>query len=139
MNRRALACVALLMGCGPNQPPRLLSVNGVAFTTTGNVEVNADWYAAFGFIPGEPFEITFEVDDPDGDVVRVWWPRSPPGVAPDPDALTWTWDVPGYFYDTPSAAIVLQDDDPDQPRMASGYLPLFPVGLYEDTGDVPTQ
>lgn len=88
-----------------NEAPELVSFNGVERWTEELVVRE---------VPpaGEDWEIWLEVDDPEGDAVRVWFPYSAGWVEFDPDAREGVWHVP----DGGAAALtVLLEDDRDPP------------------------
>lgn len=126
----------LLFACDPfaafeNDPPRLLSANGVEYSRLFGFDTTS---AAFQYTPGEDFEITLEFDDPEGQDVEVWWPKAPGGWEFDPHGATGVWHVPSpgvYVYESTG---VLVDDHEKDPGMTSFTLPLFTNSSDIDTG-----
>jgi len=127
--------VALACDGGQNRSPTLLALNGVDLPTglallIGGYPQDPAW----AYTAGETFEIELEIEDKDGDAVRVWWPLAPPGLLSDPDLPRATWEVPPPEPDTGApeggayweVTVVLDDQDPDDPRWASYRLPLYP-------------
>ncbi len=116
-----------LLGCGmypfQNDPPKILSVNGV--------EHDPQDYALAGFEPepGVRNEITFEVDDPEGDGVLLWFPRAPTGWVFAPDGLSGYWDAPENIDQIYSIDVIAIDDDKKDPR-STEYPIMVNQGYY---------
>ncbi|MCB9688562.1 MAG: hypothetical protein H6738_20095 [Alphaproteobacteria bacterium] len=97
----AIACV----GRQPflNEPPRLLSVNEQV------VERSVVLVRLDPPVPGEPYALRFEVEDPERDRVEILFPEAPGEVRFDPDEREGVWVPPP---DRPTAwlRVYLQDD-----------------------------
>ena len=135
MSRAVLTLLtALCVGCGfaGNSPPKLVSVNGVAYHPWWGFQ---DFTGALEAVPGEPFTITLEVRDREGDEVRVWWPSAVPGLTADPSALEVVWDVPEDPADDAGFYVVLEDLHPRSPRSSGYEIPITWFGRWETGGD----
>ena len=122
----------ICVGCGfaGNSPPKLVSVNGVQHHPWWGFQ---DLAGALVAVPGEPFTITLEVRDREGDEVRVWWPSAVPGLTTDPSALEVVWDVPEDPADDAGFYVVLEDLHPRSPRSSGYEIPITWVSRW-DTG-----
>jgi hypothetical protein len=100
-----LGCV----GADPfrNEAPFLRSFNGVEVPSRETVIVAGD-------LPlfGEAYPLVLEVDDPERQLVRVWFPYSQGWVDFDPDGTEGVWYVPEDPVDfaLPILVVVLEDD-----------------------------
>jgi hypothetical protein len=126
---RWLLGVALVPGCigllpFRNEPPRLLSANGV------DVPRFRDFVSLPDALDGDTLELTLEVEDPERDKVRIWFPYVEGDFEFDPDGTTGTFHVPGWA--TSYQLTVILEDDHDPPARAGWNLE---IGLpYVDTG-----
>lgn len=99
--------ILLLAGCFGlypfrNEPPELLSVNGLA---------PEDEEVSLGdVLPGEVVTLELAVDDPEGDGVRIWFPLAPGPVDFPPDAREGTYTVPWQAAGFLALPVVLEDD-----------------------------
>lgn len=121
----------MLLACDPqigiNNPPRLVHFNGYSprqFDDAYDDPVNE-------IVPGERFEFSFEVSDPEGQDVRAWWPWAPAGVVLDPDERQGYWDVPEGAFGT-DFLLILEDTHRREPRASTWWLPLW--WTFRDTG-----
>ena len=118
----------LLLACADpflNDPPRLVSVNGVALERRQGDDFLPDWAPELQVTLGERFEVRVELIDPDGDAVEVWWPRSPRDWSFAPDDTTGHWDVPEDWFLEAPLELILRDDDPETPRSTAYEVPLW--------------
>lgn len=98
-----------------NEPPRLVSFNGIPYGDR-HVEYNS---TLAGFEQGEPFELTLEVEDPENDHVRIWFPQLQGEMDFDPDETSGVWYPPDW--DVYALELALEDDR-DPPARSSYYL-----------------
>lgn len=122
-----VAVAVLALGCADpflNDPPRLVSVNGVELVRRrGELRLPAR-AAPLRVTPGERLWVTLELADPDGDPVDVWWPRAPVGWVFEPDAVEGYWDVPSDAAVGP-VELILRDQHPENPRTVGYDVPLW--------------
>lgn len=87
-----------------NEPPRLLSVNEQV-VARNVVLVKLDDLP----VPGEPYELRLEVEDPERDRVEILFPEAAGEVAFDPDERSGVW-IPPPDRVVAWLRIYLQDD-----------------------------
>ena len=93
MNAHGLLLAAVLAGCGPsNAPPKFLSFNGLEARKIPFDEVYG-LNQSIRIEPGTPFDMSVEVEDPEGREVEIWVPYAPPGFDFPPDGTTGSWDA----------------------------------------------
>jgi hypothetical protein len=124
----ALAALVGLVGCGDvrplaNDPPRLLSVNGIDVGQTGEpVVVDPP-------LRDRPYDLVFEMVDPEGDDIEVWFPEAPPGLDFPPDATRGVLILPGEdIFSHDILRVVLWDDHPRDPQPSTWIIQF---GLFE--------
>ena len=112
-----------LFACGDpylNDPPRLISVNGV--------DLQSAW--RYGYTrpeltvqEGVDFEIDMEIRDPEGHDFRIWFPNAPVGLEFDPDETTAVWRNPDRTF-LLDVQLVMEDLHPRNPQISTEYLPI---------------
>lgn len=120
----AAACASL-----PNDPPKLLSFNGVSAA-----DLRRGYYdeTAFTYVPGQDFPLVIEARDPQGQDIRLWWPRQPPGWEFDPDATSGVWHVPADQGSWQDVTLILEDTHPTDPRRAEWWFSLWDANATTD-------
>lgn len=113
-----------------NEPPELLSVNGVA------LERRARMVRLGALEPGETLELSLEVKDPERDEVQVWFPYIDGAMEFAPDDRQGLWHSPDWLVGPYYLELVLEDDR-DPPARSGWQLEVrFPggddSGLWED-------
>ncbi|MCB9678645.1 MAG: hypothetical protein H6737_26315 [Alphaproteobacteria bacterium] len=76
-----------------NEPPNLVRINGRVMPTRRN----QGQPTLPAYTPGQPYELTVEVSDPEGDGVQVFFPGVQGEVDFDPDARSGVWHVPETY------------------------------------------
>lgn len=125
-----LAFALLACGAFQNTAPILVSVNGVLLDRSGYLPPDP----ALTYTPGETLPLRLEVDEPDRDRFRVWWPYAPGGLDFLPDDTEGTWAVHPEQPDVTGLIVLIVDDHPQTPRSAAWTLTLYAEG-YEPGGD----
>ena len=126
-----------------NDVPKVVSVNGLEYVNFGPVAYpnqNAALAVIDRFIavPGQDLTFDVVVDDPEGRLVRLWFPQAPLGWDFDPDALAGVWHVPDPVPPLPEGVIVAFVDDPlpRDPRQKEFVIPIL-LESGADTGYAP--
>ena len=138
-----LSCADTIEASLENDPPQIITVNGVRPTDVFGFLVVVDQQGALTGTgplvvrPGEDFEIELDVIDPDNDAIKVWFPWAPADMDFDPTSLTGVWHVPTDVATQIQLSIVLEDDSVE--RNARSYYVLLTADYTGiDTG-LPTE
>lgn len=102
----------------------LVAVNGVEVEHVDGEDRLPEGDPAFEVVPGASYALDFDLHDPNGDAIAVWFPRAPGGLDFAADATQGVWQVPDPLIGLSPLEVILEDDA-EPARASQWFIPLW--------------